>query len=342
MCKFIPSPVLLLLRNPMLSKRHCRRALPLALGCCLISLISLHRPVLAADATPTIAEPASASPFDVTDKSSNLAVLGADDNGEAGLKYTWVATGTPPAVPVFNRNGTNAAKSVKVTFKKKGAYDFSVTITDAVNQSVTSSVTVNVAATLTKITVAPNNKLVNLGSTQQFIASAKDQFATMLNPQPSFDWSVSGGGTINSNGLLTSGTPGGPFSVTAAIGAVNDSATFNVNPPPTIAEPAAVAASPVVGLSTNLSALGADDSSEANLKYTWSSTGPATVTFNPNNSNAAKNSLVTFKKAGAYTLTVTVKDAQGLSATSSVGVTVNQTYSSIKITPAGALSLIHI
>src|SRR6201999_3274707 len=40
-----------------------------------------------------------------------------------------------------------------------------------------------------------------------------------LNPQPTFTWSVSGGGTINSSGVFTAGSStGGPFTITASTG----------------------------------------------------------------------------------------------------------------------------
>ena len=55
-----------------------------------------------------------------------------------------------------------------------------------------------------------------------------------------------------------------------------------------------------------------------------------------NGSNAAKNSTATFSKAGNYSFQVTITDAGGLSTTSTVNVTVNQTLSSINVTPATA------
>src|SRR5262249_31061143 len=75
---------------------------------------------------------------------------------------------------------------------------------------------------------------------------------------------------------------------------------------------------------------------EANLTYTWSVSGPAAVTYSANGSNAAKTTTATFQKAGTYTFTVTIKDAAGLSMTSSVVVTVTQTLTSISVTPATA------
>ena len=56
--------------------------------------------------------------------------------------------------------------------------------------------------------------------------------------------------------------------------------------------------------------LGADDGGEANLTYSWATTGtpPAAVTFSANGTNAAKATTATFTAAGVYALQVTVKD----------------------------------
>lgn len=107
------------------------------------------------------------------------------------------------------------------------------------------------------------------------------------------------------------------------------------NQAPTI--PTAAAASPanVSGTTTQLSALGADDSGEGALLYTWSSTGgPAPVTFSVNGTNAAKNTVATFTRAGAYALRVTARDAAGLTATSNVSVNVSATATTVTVSPS--------
>src|SRR5205823_3286874 len=97
---------------------------------------------------PTVATPAAANPNPVVNaNSTTLSVLGADDQGEANLKYTWSATTIPSgaAAPTFTANGTNAAKDNTATFYKSGSYQFQVTITDPSGLSVTSSVSVDVS-----------------------------------------------------------------------------------------------------------------------------------------------------------------------------------------------------
>ena len=146
---------------------------------------------------PTLVTAASASPILVTGTATSLSVLGEDDGGEASLSYTWATTGSPPAPVTFSVNGTNAAKNTIATFTKAGNYSFQVTIKDQGNLTVTSNVNVTVVQTLTAIAVSPSNASVATGAAQQFTATATDQFATNLTIQPTFAWSVSGGGAIN-------------------------------------------------------------------------------------------------------------------------------------------------
>jgi hypothetical protein len=60
------------------------------------------------------------------------------------------------------------------------------------------------------------------------------------------------------------------------------------------------------------------------------------VTFSANGTNAAKNVTATFSAAGSYNLQVSIRDAGGQTVTSAVTVTVNQTLTSIAVSPAAA------
>lgn len=112
-----------------------------------------------------------------------------------------------------------------------------------------------------------------------------------------------------------------------------------VNLPPTITTDAAAAPSPVLATSTALSVAATDDAGEASLTYTWSYVGGGFLTpvsFSENGTNAAKATTATLTAAGLYTFTVTVRDAEALATTSSVDVTVEQTATSLVVTPASA------
>jgi len=87
---------------------------------------------------------------------------------------------------------------------------------------------------LTSIAVSPASASVQTNGTQQFTATAKDQYGSPISSQPAFTWSVSGGGTIDpASGLFTAGSSaGGPFTVTASGGGLNGTASVTVTAVP--------------------------------------------------------------------------------------------------------------
>src|SRR5439155_18330026 len=105
---------------------------------------------------------------------------------------------------------------------------------------------------------------------------------------------------------------------------------------PTIATPPSAIPNPVNNTQTTLSVVGADESGESILSYTWSTiakpSGAADPTFSVNSSNAAKNSVATFFKAGSYTLQVAISDGI-LTTNVTIGVTVSPTLTSITLSP---------
>ena len=178
---------------------------------------------------PTVAAAASASPNPVAGSSSALSVLGADDGGEANLTYTWATAGTPPGSVSFSANGTNAAKNSTATFGAAGTYTLSVTVRDANGASATSSAVVSVSQVLTSIAVTPATTQVVAGATQQFLATARDQFSSPMSPQPTLTWATNGGGSISGSGLFSaSSTAGGPFTVSASTGTKSGTASVSV------------------------------------------------------------------------------------------------------------------
>ena len=176
----------------------------------------------------------------MTGTNTALGVLGADDGGESNLTYNWSVTAQPSGVttPTFSINGTNAAKNSTATFYAAGSYTFMATITDVGGQSVTSSVSVTVSQTQTGIGVSPTSVTLAPSGTQQFTASALDQFGRAMAAQPSFTWSLDAGGvgTISTSGLYTAPSSGsGSATVRATAGSSSGTASVTVtstpNPP---------------------------------------------------------------------------------------------------------------
>jgi hypothetical protein len=106
---------------------------------------------------------------------------------------------------------------------------------------------------------------------------------------------------------------------------------------PSVATPASATPNPVTGTTTSLNVLGSDPAGESTLTYTWTvvsePAGAMAPTYSANGTNAAKNTIVTFHEAGIYTFQVAIRDTSGLTTTSSAGVTVNQTLTSIRVSP---------
>src|SRR5581483_9163539 len=203
--------------------------------------------VTVTNATPTVATAASASPNPVAGTTTALSALGAHDGGESNLTYTWSTTGSPPAPVAYSANGTNAAKSTTATFSRAGTYNFLVTIKDAEGLSTTSAVAVTVNQTFTSVAVSPASAALNENATQQFSATAYDQFGDPLTTQPAFTWSNTGVGSIGSTGLYTApGSNGaGGATVTAASGSVTGGASVTVtDAAPTVATTASASLSP--------------------------------------------------------------------------------------------------
>jgi regulation of enolase protein 1 (concanavalin A-like superfamily) len=208
----------------------------------------------------------------------------------------------PPAAVSFSANGTNAAKNTTATFTKAGNYSFQVVIRDAGNLTVTSSVSMTVSQTLTSIVVAPASASVPPSGTQQFTATARDQFATALTTQPGFSWMVSGGGTIGTGGLFTAGaTPGGPFTVTATSGGINGTAQVTVTSttPPAPTNLVATAGNGLVNLSWTASAGALSytvrrGTTSGNYNTTYASIAGTTYADNTNVTNGTTYYYVVF------------------------------------------------
>jgi mannose/cellobiose epimerase-like protein (N-acyl-D-glucosamine 2-epimerase family) len=176
---------------------------------------------------PTIATAASASPDTVLSTSTILSVLGGDDNGEANLAYTWAAIVTPDASVTFSTNGSNAAKTTTANFTKAGNYTFQVTVKDAGNLTVTSSVSVTVKQTASRITISPASVTLDTSASQQFSAAVTDQFANAISSMP-VTWNISGNGTISSSGLFTAGKTAGTVTVNVSSGTITGAAMVTV------------------------------------------------------------------------------------------------------------------
>ena len=149
---------------------------------------------------PTVVKAASAN-SNSAGTAAALSVLGNDALGASNLVYAWTVTNAPAGgFAKFSVNGTNAAQNDIVAFSEAGVYGIMVTIIDRAGLSVTSSVKVSVAQTLTSISlysgtnkalVNSNTQLKTTSSSQILSAMGVDQFGYPMVSQPSFAWAVS-------------------------------------------------------------------------------------------------------------------------------------------------------
>jgi hypothetical protein len=184
---------------------------------------------------------------------------------------------------------------------------------------------------LTSITVSPASATVQTGGTQQFTATGLDQFGNPVSPQPSFTWSVSGGGTISAMGLFSAGaSAGGPFSVTAASGSLSGTASVTVTSvPPDFSLSVSPSSQSVRRGSTATFTVTITPLNGFNGQVTLSLSGQpsgSTVTFTPN--PAASSSTLTIRTLSSTsrrTYTLTVRGVSGsLSHTAAASLTVTR------------------
>jgi hypothetical protein len=180
---------------------------------------------------PTVTQPASAQ-LSSAGTTASLSVAATDPNpGGTITSYTWSVSG-PSGVTFSSSNGTSAGNNATATFTQTGTYTFTVTITDSFGVSSTSSVQLVVGQVLTTITVSPSSVKLRDGQSQQFTASAFDQFNQAMTVPIS--WKIvsgpsTGAGSISSMGLYTAPSSGtGTVVIEAFDGSVFGTATITV------------------------------------------------------------------------------------------------------------------
>src|SRR5262249_24405902 len=92
------------------------------------------------------------------------------------------------------------------------------------------------------------------------------------------------------------------------------------------------AANPVTGTSVGLGVLGQEDGSDSGLTYTWTSSGPAGVTFSANGTHGARDTTATFVQAGSYLFTAIISDGRRSGSTSRTR-TVDQPLTRVQVSP---------
>jgi len=269
----------------------------------------------------------------------NFTLLGAG-TGITGtkdqLQYAFLSpTGNATVqAQVLSLNNTNSAAEAGVMFRNDtspGSMDVAVTITPSSGLVFSYRTQTNgptLSYTTPRVIAGDYVKIVRVGNLFTGYYSVNGT-----------TW-IQAGATVNVS-MNPNATAG--LAVTSSNAANLNTATFAhvlADGNPYVVNAATANPSPVTSTTTTLSVLGGDAAGEPALTYTWvtsaNAPGAITPTFATNGTNASKTDLVTFHNVGTYTFTVTMSNALGYFATSSVTVSVIASQSSVVITPQTA------
>jgi hypothetical protein len=292
----------------------------------------------------------------VTGKTAAASVLGSDPGGSK-LVYNWSVTSAPAGgFATFGVNGASGANLTTVTFTEAGTYALTVRIVDAGGLSVSTSKTVVVAPTLTSLRIktaggqllSPGSSLVVPGVSQALVASGLDQFGNAMAVQPSFTWSTATVPAGASQPTLAAGGGGvtvafhnvGTYGLavkarTAAGVSVAASVLMVVTPQPGRATVASIGSTAeIAGKTVQFSASQVDQFGNAmagSPTLVWSATAVPLNASAPTFTTGGNVTTVAFAAAGAYTLSARTANAATASFTTMV--LVDQTLTSIAVSP---------
>ncbi len=133
----------------------------------------------------------------------------------SGSAQVWQYGKTQDTAQSQSTNGASALSGSSTTLNLSGAnlsYSFpaySMTVLD-----------LKYAPTLTSIAVSLASSNLGTTGTEQFTATAKDQFGNAMTGSPALSWSVAGSGQINSSGMFTPAYTSGSATIKVASGSV--------------------------------------------------------------------------------------------------------------------------
>lgn len=195
-----------------------------------------------------------------------------------GATVTWASNNT--AVATVDASGL-------VTSVTPGTA--TITATSGLISGTTSLSVLAIPQVLTSISVTPATASIITGATQQFTASALDQFGSPMIPQPTLTWTSSNSAVaaVDAIGLAAGLTPGG-ITITATSDAVSGTAalTVTLSPPVlTVISVTPATSSVAVGATQQLTAAALDQRNDPFALLTpviWTSDNPTVATVDAN------------------------------------------------------------
>jgi hypothetical protein len=237
-------------------------------------------------------------------------------SGAGPLTYSWDALSASAPVG-YSANDSTGAASTTVSFQAPGSYTFRTRVTGTNGLPTTGTVNVTVSAGAGSMVVSPYQVQVPAGQAVSFSAEAWDQIGNRISVSPS--WSVNGGDTINSNGLFSATTPGGPYAVIAtsgtlsATGFVAVTSTGTAQPPSITTQPLGLAVAAGSNVTFTVVATGTSP-----LSYQWRFNGA-----NIGGASASAYTRLNVQSSDAGSYTVVITNAAGSITSSPAMLTVN-------------------
>ena len=161
--------------------------------------------ITAPDTTPPVITTPAAGPANVGGTTAAVTVAASDNNGSAGLTYTW-AVNSGPGGSAISPNASNAADSATVTFAYAGAYTLTATVRDGSGNATPSGpITITVGQTATVLVITPASPSVASGGSASLAATVTDQFGDAITAAvPTWLVEAGGaGGTVTGAGVFT-------------------------------------------------------------------------------------------------------------------------------------------
>jgi beta-glucanase (GH16 family) len=251
-------------------------------------------------------------------------------SGATNYSVSRAASSSGPFTSI--KNNTASLSYTDTTAVAGTTYYYEVTWNSSAGGSLPSGpVSASPIGPLATITVTPPSASISSGGTQQYTAVGKDSTGNSVSPQPTFTWTVSGGGTINSSGLFSATTVGGPYTIKATSGSISGTGTATVTQPASVLTTINVtpASATVNTLATQqYSAVGIDqygNNMSPQPTFTWSVSGGGTI---------SSSGLFTAGSSAGGPYTVTASSG-GVSGTGSVTLTLAPAVlSKINVTPS--------
>lgn len=282
--------------------------------------------------SPTTLTPSSLS-FDSVNVGSGTSIAQnatLKNNGIRTVSITNIAVTSGPFVQTNNcpsslAGGAKCSISLKFTPKTGGSVQGTLTVTDNLGDTLTTSLSGTGVAVLQSITVTPANATLTLGAQQQYNATGNYNDGTQ-KPITSPVWASSSATTISSAGLATA-VAVGTTTISATSSGITGKTTLTVTAPVTLQSVTVTPANQTLQAPGNVqyaATANYSDGTHADVTTlsTWSSANTGTATI-----NAA--GYATTGVAGSTTVSATYNSVAG-----STLLTVTHTQTGIVVSPA--------